>query len=215
MEADTSIVEEGPTAETRAVEPGSEQLHEWKSTYRDLGPLASWTVSSAKPGFGITCVQDENLETYWQSDGPQPHYINIHFPHLVSFTHIAIYLNFALDESYTPATIKIMTGMGYHTLRETKVLTFNEPKGWRCFDLTQELGPYEPGSAKEIAELGRGTKLFDTRLIQLQILNNHQNGKDTHVRCIKIFTPRAKWTQEYHSDDIMSGLDYDVEGLVR
>lgn len=186
----------------------------WKHEYRDLGPLASWTVSSAKPGFGIACVQDESLETYWQSDGPQPHYINIHFPHLISFKYLAIYLNFALDESYTPAGIKILTGMGYHTLRETKVLELQEPKGWRYFDMTQELAPYKVGSAKELAERKRGTKMFDTRLIQLQILSNHQNGKDTHVRGIKVYTPREAQGCSSNGDDLeLSG--FDLDNLVR
>lgn len=210
--------EPAPPRETRDDNPEElgdteQETSMWKMNYRDLGPLASWTVSSAKPGFGINCVQDESLETYWQSDGPQPHFINVHFPHLVSFKYIAIYLNFAHDESYTPASIKVMTGMGYHTLRETRTMEFNEPKGWRYFDLTQQLGPYPLGSDREIEERRRGTKLFDTRLIQLQILSNHQNGKDTHVRAIKIYTPRDTGGPA-DEDDLMIG-DYDMDNLVR
>lgn len=157
--------------------------------YRDLGPLASWTVSTAKHGFDIDRVQEDSLETYWQSDGPQPHYINIHFPRLVRFQYLSIYLNFQQDESYTPSSIKIMSGDGYHTLMEVQCLDFAEPAGWHHIDVTQTLGPYRPGSTKALEETRLGTKLFSTRLLQIQILSNHQNGKDTHVRAIKVFTP--------------------------
>lgn len=162
-----------------------------RQKYRDLGPLASWTVSTAKPGFDIDRVQDDSLETYWQSDGPQPHFINIHFPRKVSLKYVSIYLNFQLDESYTPSSIRIMSGTGYHTLAEVHRAEFNEPTGWKHIDLTLALGPYKVGHARELEERRLGTKLFDTRLLQVQIVSNHQNGKDTHVRAIKIHTPRA------------------------
>lgn len=38
-----------------------------------------WTVSSAKPGNGIAELRDGSNDTYWQSDGQLPHYINIEF----------------------------------------------------------------------------------------------------------------------------------------
>ncbi len=38
-----------------------------------------WTVSSAKPGNGIAEIRDGSSDTYWQSDGHLPHYINIEF----------------------------------------------------------------------------------------------------------------------------------------
>lgn len=31
------------------------------------------------PGFGVDQLRDDNLETYWQSDGSQPHLVNIQF----------------------------------------------------------------------------------------------------------------------------------------
>ena len=30
-------------------------------------------------GHGVDKLLDDNLETYWQSDGPQPHLVNIQF----------------------------------------------------------------------------------------------------------------------------------------
>ncbi len=44
---------------------------------REIGSRASWSLSSCKTGFGVEQLRDDSLETYWQSDGPQPHYVTI------------------------------------------------------------------------------------------------------------------------------------------
>lgn len=36
-------------------------------------------VTSAKPGNGVEALRDGKDDTYWQSDGAQPHYVNIQF----------------------------------------------------------------------------------------------------------------------------------------
>lgn len=46
---------------------------------RDIGKLAVWSVTSAKPGNGVELLCDDRDDTYWQSDGSQPHLINIQF----------------------------------------------------------------------------------------------------------------------------------------
>ncbi|KRX10263.1 Galactose-binding domain protein [Pseudocohnilembus persalinus] len=46
---------------------------------REIGDDAVWTLSSAKPGNGVDQLRDDNTNTFWQSDGTQPHYINIQF----------------------------------------------------------------------------------------------------------------------------------------
>jgi anaphase-promoting complex subunit 10 len=47
--------------------------------FRELGHLAVWNVSSAKPGNGVELLRDGNKDTYWQSDGTQPHLVDIQF----------------------------------------------------------------------------------------------------------------------------------------
>ena len=44
---------------------------------REIGDLAVWSLSTAKPGNGVDQLRDDNTDTYWQSDGPQPHLINV------------------------------------------------------------------------------------------------------------------------------------------
>lgn len=46
---------------------------------REIGNLAVWTVMSAKPGNGVELLRDNRDDTYWQSDGVQPHVVNIQF----------------------------------------------------------------------------------------------------------------------------------------
>jgi anaphase-promoting complex subunit 10 len=56
---------------------GSNQLPESNSKRREIGDLAVWTLSSAKQGNGVDQLRDNNINTFWQSDGQQPHFINI------------------------------------------------------------------------------------------------------------------------------------------
>jgi len=36
----------------------------------EVGREACWSLSSAKPGFGVEQLRDNNLDTYWQYAGP-------------------------------------------------------------------------------------------------------------------------------------------------
>ena len=53
-------------------------------------------------GFGVEQLRDGSLDTYWQSDGPQPHLINIQFRRKMTISDICIYADYKADESYTP-----------------------------------------------------------------------------------------------------------------
>lgn len=56
---------------------------------REIGQLAVWTVTSAKPGNGVEMLRDGREDTYWQSDGTQPHFVNIQFQRKVSMPLLA------------------------------------------------------------------------------------------------------------------------------
>ena len=59
------------------VSKGQDGPPEVNSVRREIGELAVWTLSSAKPGNGVDQLRDNSVSTFWQSDGVQPHYINI------------------------------------------------------------------------------------------------------------------------------------------
>ena len=54
-------------------------------------------------------------------------------------------------------------------MQQVQFLELNEPNGWIPVDL---------GSLK-------------ASLIQILVVSNHQNGKDTHIRGIKVFASKA------------------------
>ncbi|BBN12628.1 anaphase-promoting complex subunit 10 [Marchantia polymorpha subsp. ruderalis] len=141
---------------------------------REIGKLAVWSVSSFKPGNGVDLLRDSNIETYWQSDGAQPHLVNIQFQKKVRLQQLALYVDFKLDESYTPNKISVRAGNSFHDLREIKVVELAEPIGWVYISLC-------PSDSKEFL------RAF---LVQIAVLSNHQNGRDTHIRQIKIYGPR-------------------------
>mmetsp|Transcript_18762 Transcript_18762/g.39486 ORF Transcript_18762/g.39486 Transcript_18762/m.39486 type:complete len:363 (+) Transcript_18762:63-1151(+) len=179
------------------------------STVREIGKTASWSLSTAKPGNGVDQLRDSSLDTYWQSDGLQPHYINIQFPRRQTVCAIALYMDFNLDESYTPKKMKIRVGTTFHNLEEVRTVDVREPCGWCTVPLWRKWGEdvldnlMDPdGDNDRMDEEGEGggrnrtkvplwkRKPLRTHLVQICILSMHQNGRDTHVRQVKIFGPR-------------------------
>ena len=77
-------------------------------------------------------------------------------------------------------------GSTFHDLQEIHVEELNEPSGWVTI-----LPPSECGSGEGADE----EKALRTHFIQVAILANHQNGRDTHIRQIKIYTPRRDMGQ--------------------
>ena len=104
---------------------------------REIGKEAlCWQLSSAKPGNGVEQIRDQSTDTYWQSDGvSQPHSIQVHFGRRVALSHVCLYLDYNLDESYTPKTLSIEVGMTTQDLTPAifptnTVVELTEPVGW-------------------------------------------------------------------------------------
>jgi anaphase-promoting complex subunit 10 len=144
---------------------------------REIGNQAVWSLSSCKPGFGVEQLRDGSLDTYWQSDGPQPHLINIQFRRKMTIHDICIYADYKADESYTPNRISIRVGAHFNDLTELEQIELNEPSGWVVIPL-RESGPSDSDAGP--------VRAF---MLQIAILSNHQNGRDTHMRHIKIHAP--------------------------
>lgn len=175
------------------------------STVREIGRTASWSLSTAKPGNGVDQLRDSSLDTYWQSDGLQPHYINIQFPRRQTVCAIALYMDFNLDESYTPKRLQVRVGTTFHNLEEVRTIDVWEPCGWCTVPLWRKWGEDpldnvldpEGGMVEDDAADGRKAKVppwrrkpLRTHLVQICIISMHQNGRDTHLRQVKIFGPR-------------------------
>lgn len=199
---------------------------------REISSLASWTVSTSKPGCGVAALRHPSHEQYWQSDGPQPHTLTLHFFKLVAVVRIRVYLDFDLDESYTPTKMVFLAGMGGNDLVEFATWEGDGPCGWVDVPLegvggrnggwvrdeavrhkrrSRSGGPRrhtasgqrEDGNSGEEEEEEGGDSLnsgFDDEhddpytgnvlkamVIQMRVIENHQNGKDTHVRGFQVF----------------------------
>lgn len=231
---------------------------------RDLTELAVWIVSTAKAGNGVEQLLDGNADTYWQSDGPQPHTISAQFIYKVSISEVHLFLNYDKDESYTPALIHIKAGNNFHDMRVVRRLRkLPKPVGWVRIPLGDSatlidddytllsddehdeddhmLGNQDDLSVDEmvsrnirreqahrkrerktkqrqgvldilqrIEERGVNGKLEALRdrsvttahMIQIIISANHQNGRDSHVRMIKVLGPNrqvAAYTPKFTS----------------
>mmetsp|Transcript_4027 Transcript_4027/g.5882 ORF Transcript_4027/g.5882 Transcript_4027/m.5882 type:complete len:184 (+) Transcript_4027:469-1020(+) len=144
---------------------------------REIGDEAVWSLSTAKPGNGVEQLRDDNTDTYWQSDGSQPHLINIQFHKKMSIAEVGFYLDYKLDESYTPKKLSLRAGTTFHDLEEVHLLELEEPNGW----------VYIP--VGEICNHG-GQGVLRAHFLQVEVLAMHQNGRDTHIRQVKVFGPR-------------------------
>jgi anaphase-promoting complex subunit 10 len=104
---------------------------------------------------------------------------------------ICIYADYKADESYTPNRyiarlfifdhsisfccayrISIRAGNHFNDLSEIEQVELSEPSGWVVIALRDLHG-----------------KAIRTFMIQIAVLSNHQNGRDTHMRQIKIHSP--------------------------
>lgn len=139
---------------------------------REVGSIATWSLSSSKSGFGVEQLRDNCMDTYWQSDGPQPHLVNITFTRKITIRVVCIYVDYSLDESYTPYKISIRAGNCYTDLQEIEHIEMDKPTGWVVITLKD--GKEDPVRACHI---------------QIAVLGNHQNGRDTHLRQVKIYSP--------------------------
>ncbi|KAK6007152.1 hypothetical protein QM012_006160 [Aureobasidium pullulans] len=154
---------------------------------KEISSLASWTVSTSKPGCGVAALRHPSSSLFWQSDGPQPHLLTVHFFKQVAVSHIRIYLDFENDESYTPTRMQFWAGTGLHDLIEFADMQFEQPRGWIPVDFSQ-VGPIEDEDNEDPDSIDWSKRpLLRCFILQVRILENHQNGKDTHLRGLQIF----------------------------
>lgn len=85
-----------------------------------------------------------------------------------------VYLDFELDESYTPTRMLFFAGMSNYDLTEFAEWVGEGPTGWVDVNL-EGVG-------------SRGCNVLRAMLVQIRICENHQNGKDTHVRGVQLFS---------------------------
>lgn len=186
--------------EARRVRPFSIDLLTSPILRRDVGRFGVWSVSSAKFGNAASALRDMNTSTYWQSDGTQPHLIEVRFGRLQMVSAVAVYLDFSLDESYTPRRIAVHAGSSPSDASHLLTAEFSEPRGWIILpvggDIPLDAPPNAPPYATRnglAAALSSADGYVGAPIgcfyLAIAILENHQNGRDCHVRQVALLGP--------------------------
>ncbi|NXC17091.1 APC10 protein, partial [Corythaeola cristata] len=158
--------------------PGADPKQlERTGTVREIGSQAVWSLSSCKPGKitettkkGLLQTSDKLILNIFLYDA----YISFigSCRRKTTVKTLCIYADYKSDESYTPSKISVRVGNNFHNLQEIRQLELVEPSGWIHVPLTDTQ-----------------KKPIRTFMIQIAVLANHQNGRDTHMRQIKVYTP--------------------------
>ena len=98
--------------------------------------------------------------------------MNIQFLKKVAVSKIAFYLDYSADESYTPKKILIKSGTCLQDLVDVTNFELVEPTGWVSVILKSDEDFHGP---------------LRTYFLQVKIISMHQNGKDTHIRQIRVY----------------------------
>ncbi|CAG8574745.1 6986_t:CDS:2 [Diversispora eburnea] len=107
---------------------------------------------------------------------------------------ISLWLDYKSDESYTPNKITIRAGTNFGDLQDLRTIELEEPDGWIDIQLSG-----------------------DHTLTYVSIKSNQQNGKDSHIRQIKVFAPKIPISCDDDSDDDIpfSSIEFTVHETIR
>ena len=148
---------------------------------RVLNELGVWTLSSARAGSGVKQLLGSDDRQYWQSDGTAPHAISVQFYERQSISEVAMLVRHIDDESYTPQVITVRAGSLRADLDDVRhvVLTEDKPVGWLRIHLGD---PTATGVARFVR----------AQYLRIVISQMYQNGRDVHVRCIRVRGPGVR-----------------------
>lgn len=105
---------------------------------------------------------------------------------------ITLALDISRDDSYTPKCLSILAGESVADLREVAVVECNDPQGWVLITLPTR---QDDGEMEEEGQ----PDFIRCRFVQIAILASHQSGRDTHIRQIKIYSPRRRLVPQFGS----------------
>lgn len=143
----------------------------------NVSNLAYWKASSFKTSNPIENVINDYPESYWQSDGSQPHIVDIYFSKRIELALLAVFFGFEIDESYSPKVVKLYVGDSISDL-----IYYEE---WYIGKITQWYVKKFPSLEDREGEQNIPIRCHILRLV---FPVNHDNGKDTHLRGVRIYT---------------------------
>lgn len=138
------------------------------------GSMCNLQKKTSLPPLLVLKYQFSSANTDPRSDGVQPHRMTISFVKRVEIRALRFYVDYTQDESYTPTRINWFAGTSLHDLLPFGTSQLVNPAGWIEVPLTGAGG-------------GEDGNSLMAHVLQMQIVENHQNGKDTHIRGVKIY----------------------------
>lgn len=118
-------------------------------------------LSSFKHGYGLQELMTDGENNYWNTDDSLPHFVRITFPAFTYVDSVELGLSYEADDSYTPEVIQL------YAEGSTQDYKFFEPDGPVFLQVRR--------------------RVFE---IILTIHSNHAEGKDSHVRSLRVFKDR-------------------------
>jgi len=120
-------------------------------------------VSTFKPGHGVEELFSNSTEKYWHTDGNLPHHIEIEFEEIKALEEVKLALGYIQDKSYIPKEIEIRCGKTRETIEQITRMFITDKSS--CITIP----------------VGK-----DCCFVQLIILSNHQEGRDSRVRGLSL-----------------------------
>lgn len=108
-----------------------------------------------------------------------------------------MYIDSNLDESYTPTKIGVEAGYGSSNIIEFAEMILTDPAGWQDVDFSN-VGAATPFRNRfgQIEE----ENVLHTFKIHFLIKENFQNGKDTHLRGVRVYVRHTDRDKAYDGD---------------
>lgn len=103
----------------------------------------------------------------------------------------------SVDSTDLRVQISFRVGNSYYDLQEVKTVELEEPQGWVVIPLAHSAacGANQDQNAKDPDTGAAAQGFVRTHCLQIAVLSNHQNGRDTHLRQVKVFGPRIDVTR--------------------
>lgn len=120
-------------------------------------------ISSHKNGNGLSELLSTNPLQFWHTDDNLPHFISISFTRRTFIKSVHLSLSYSRDDSYTPEVCELWSGLVREAVTLHKKHDFVHPEGYVLLPL--------------------GMEVF---YIYVVIRANHQEGRDSRVRNIKV-----------------------------
>ena len=115
-------------------------------------------------------------------------------------------MDYKLDESYTPKKLLIRIGTCTHDLHDLVTIDINEPVGWVNVPLKSNNNTNTNNSDNNSDNDNNNIDYIKTFFIQIRFLAMHQNGRDAHIRSIKLYSPR-KGMNAHNNSNISNNVN--------